>query len=235
MGRIEDPITKEVFLKSWKRRRRPTIEEIAYVNTLFSSWTEEERRQKYGAAALVGDVSYSPAVRTILLPSWDWELMETKSSEGVIPSRSCIGFKARLVPGQNPQAIFRELEQKLSIIPEARYAQIEAYFMGSYPAFKADFDNPYTPLVEEALRETFGADEVQRDWSGAGEPIASYFQSRLGVPVLHTGYGHPNDRAHATNEGILVEHGLLLSVRGNAKAISKIGENRQGKDRHEEE
>ncbi len=214
-GRIENPLTKEVSLESWNAMRQPTAEEIAYVDSLFPEWTEEERKEKYGALALVGNPSYSPAVRTILLPSWDWEQLPTEPSEGVIPSRACIAFKCRLVPGQDPKAIFGELEKKLRVMPEARYALLEAEYMGSYPAFTANLDNPYTALIQDALKKEFGADEIERDWNGAGEPIASYYQSKLGVPVFLTGYGHPNDNAHATNESVLVEYGLMLGVRGN--------------------
>ncbi len=222
MGRIEDPITKEVHLKSWKRARKPSAEEIRYVNSLFPDWSVEERKEKYGALALVGDSSYSPAVRTILFPSWDWEQLPTEPSEGVIPSRACVAFKCRLVPGQDPKAIFGELERKLKTLPEKQYATLAATYIGSYPAFAANLDNSYTPRIQEALKKEFGADEIERDWNGAGEPIASYYQSKLGIPVFLTGYGHPNDNAHATNESVLVEYGLMLGVRGNIQIMEKI-------------
>ncbi len=222
MGRIEDPITKEVHLKSWKRARKPSAEEIRYVNSLFPDWSVEERKEKYGALALVGDSSYSPAVRTILLPSWDWEQLPTEPSEGVIPSRACVAFKCRLVPGQDPKAIFSELEKRLQKMPEARYALLEAEYMGSYPAFTANLDNPYTALIQNALKKAFGTDEIERDWNGAGEPIASYFQSILKISTFLTGWGHPGDNAHATNEGVLVEYGLMLGVRGNVLVMEEI-------------
>ena len=63
---------------------------------------------------------------------------------------------------------------------------------------------------------------IEIDWNGAGEPIASYFQSRLKVPVYLVGWGDPYCNAHATNESMLVNHGLLLDVHGNCQIMEEI-------------
>ena len=225
MNRLADPITKKVALSSYMDSiRQPSQQEIEYVNKLHPSETEEEQKKHYGAKALVGDSAYSPAVRTILLPSWDWEKLPERGEvhEGVIVSQAGISFKTRLVPGQDPQIIFSELEQWLQQQPEAKYATISSKIGGNYPAFSANLNSRYTPLMIKALQQTFQTNEVEIDWNGAGEPIASYFQSRLKVPVYLVGWGGPYCNAHATNENMLVNHGLLLGVRGNCQIMEEI-------------
>lgn len=224
MDRLADPITKKVALSSYTDTIPwPTPAEVDYVDKLQSSWTEEERKAAYGAKALVGDSRYSATVRTILLPSWDWEkVSEGKVNEGVIASQAGISFKTRLAHGQQPQAIFAELERWLQQQPEAQYATITAKMTSGYPAFRANLDNKYTTIIRGILQSEFGSKECEIDWSGAGEPIASYFQSILGIPVFHIGFGDPKCKAHGTNESMLVNYGLLLGIRVNARIMNGL-------------
>ncbi|MBI1970925.1 M20/M25/M40 family metallo-hydrolase, partial [Candidatus Woesearchaeota archaeon] len=223
MNRIVNPMTKEVDLPAYASFPKPTPEEVEYVKKLYPEWNIEERTRAYGAKALVGGAH--PAAQTILYPSWDWETIPVgeNGQEGVIPSTACVNFSVRLVPGQDYREIFRGLETKLQGLPEARYATLHVEFTAGYPAFQAMLDNKYTPLVRAALQQAFDTKELEIDWNGAGEPIASHFQSILGAPVFLLGFGHPNDNPHATNESMLVEHGLLLGVRANANIITNIG------------
>ncbi|MBI1970222.1 M20/M25/M40 family metallo-hydrolase [Candidatus Woesearchaeota archaeon] len=231
MNRVVNPMTKEVDLPSYAFFPKPTPEEVGYVKKLYPVWNVEERTRAYGAKALVGGAH--PAAQTVLYPSWDWETIPAgeNGQEGVIPSTACVSFSVRLVPGQDPSAIFHDLEKKLQQLPESRYAAVTARLIASYPAFQASLDNKYTPTIRMALQQAFGTSGLEHgleiDWNGAGEPIASYLQSTLGAPVFLTGYGHPNDNPHATNEGMLVDHGLLVGVRANANIIRDIG--KQGK------
>ena len=222
MNRLVHPVTKHVDVPAFAYQQ-PTRDEEEYVRQLHPTWNNSERMKKYGAKALVGTAS--PVVQTILHPSWDWEMIPQgkNGAEGIIPSTACVSFSVRLVPGQDYQKIFRGLETKLQELPEARYATLSARLIAGYPAFQAMLDNKYTPLVRAALQQAFGTKELEIDWHGAGEPIASYFQSILDAPVFLLGYGHPNDNPHTTNEGMLVDHGLLLGVRANANIITSIG------------
>ncbi|MBI2147376.1 M20/M25/M40 family metallo-hydrolase [Candidatus Woesearchaeota archaeon] len=231
MNRVVNPMTKEVDLPSYAFFPKPTPEEVGYVKKLYPVWNVEERTRAYGAKALVGGAH--PAAQTVLYPSWDWETIPAgeNGQEGVIPSTACVSFSVRLVPGQDPSAIFHDLEKKLQQLPESRYAAVTARLIASYPAFQASLDNKYTPTIRMALQQAFGTSGLEHgleiDWNGAGEPIASYLQSTLGAPVFLTGYGHPNDNPHATNEGMLVDHGLLVGVRANVNIITNIGKEKR--------
>lgn len=229
MTRIVDPITKKVNLPVYQRSfQRPSTADIRSVEQLYPHWNAAERAQTFGAKALVGNPHLHPAVQTILYPSWDWEMFDSGESgrEGVIPSHACVGFLVRLGTGQDYQAIFNDLENMLKnqkAFPEGRFATLSAKLFTGFPAFHANLDNnKYTPKIKEALQSAFGTKEFEMDLNGAGEPIASYLHNKLQIPVFLTGYGHPNDNPHATNEGILVEYGLLVGVRATIYMMENI-------------
>ncbi len=220
MTQIENPLTKEVALDAWNNYQKPTPEEIGYVSKLRPDLTEKKVKEKYGVLATVGQGEL--AELTILKPSWDWQPVTQQGKEGVIPSQVCKVFMARLVPGQEPKEIFSELEEKVKHLPEAEYAKITVAYISDSPAFVMSKESRYYPTVREAVKRAFGATELEYVWDGAGEPIASYFQAQ-GFPVILTGWGSPDDNPHATNESMLVEHGLMLGVRGNVDIMESVG------------
>jgi len=222
MGRIEDPLTKEVFLQAYKQFKEPTLEEKEYVKSIRPDLSREEVKDKYGLMKILG--SGHPAVTTILYPSWDWQATPQENKEGIIPSRACKVFMARLVPGQNPQKIFSELEEKIKHFPEAKYAQISVTYISGSPAVAASLGQKshYYLTLEKTLKQAFAATELDLVWDGAGEPIYSFFQKN-GFPVALIALGNDKDNPHGTNESMLVNYGLLLGVRWNFLMISSFG------------
>ncbi len=222
MGRIEDPLTKEVFLRTYQQFKKPTLEEKEYVRHIRPDLSREKVKEKYGLNGILG--SEHPAVTTILYPSWDWQATPQEIKEGIIPSLACKIFMARLVPGQDPQAIISELEEKVKHFPEAKYAQISVTYISGSPAVAAALDpkSPYYVTLERTLKQAFGATELDTVWDGAGEPIYGFFQKNW-FRVALIALGNDKDNPHGTNESMLVNYGLLLGVRWNVSMISSLG------------
>jgi acetylornithine deacetylase/succinyl-diaminopimelate desuccinylase-like protein len=62
-----------------------------------------------------------------------------------------------------------------------------------------DYQAPAVQAMAGAFQRVFGNPPVYMR-SGGSLPIVREFQDRLGVPVVLTGFGLPDDNAHAPNE-----------------------------------
>jgi acetylornithine deacetylase/succinyl-diaminopimelate desuccinylase-like protein len=116
----------------------------------------------------------------------------------VIPAWAMAKISARLVPDQTPE----EVDQLLRKYLEARAPKSirwELTTFGGGPACFTERDLPATRALVQAL-ETVWEKPVVYKREGGSIPVVASVRSILGAASVLTGFGLPDDNAHAPNE-----------------------------------
>lgn len=157
-----------------------------------------------GSPALTGDSRYSVLHRLFARPTLEINGMSGGfTGEGfktVIPARATAKISMRIVPGMDPEEVGESFKRFVkSITP--RCVTTEVKILSGSPAMVVDTGNTFISAAAEAFEQTFGV-KTAYVREGASIPIASSFQSTLGLPVLITGFTLPDCNMHAPNESI---------------------------------
>lgn len=134
-------------------------------------------------------------------------------SKTVLPARASAKVDFRLVIGQTPEQVLKQLREHLD---QGGFEDIQIDYLGGGPAAKTDPDDPFVKLVVDTSEDAFGKSMELVPMVGGSGP--SYpFVHTLKVPVVTTGIGHPGGNAHAPDENIRID----LYLKG-AKHIARI-------------
>lgn len=119
-------------------------------------------------------------------------------SKTVIPSQASAKITCRLVPGQNPKAVLKNLQAYLKdqLPPDCRAEFINS---GGSPAISFDAQGSVFQAAAQALNDEWGRKPVIMG-SGGSVPIVSEFKTHLGMDSLLIGFGLDDDRIHSPNE-----------------------------------
>jgi acetylornithine deacetylase/succinyl-diaminopimelate desuccinylase-like protein len=119
----------------------------------------------------------------------------------VLPHVATAKVDFRLVPDQDPEAIFRDLRDYLD---RMGFSDVEAVILNAHPAYWSSPDDPLVQAVIEAARHVYDQPPVLLPTLTGSGPIEVVCQT-LGIPVAGTGVRHPESNPHAPNESIRVE------------------------------
>ena len=164
-----------------------------------------EAQASIGAAFLDGPADVAPLERVMFLPT----MTVTGMSGGytgpgfktVIPSSAFAYLDVRLVVDQDPDWMFELLRAHLErIAPEATLENL-----GHYLPSRTPLDTPAATHVLSAVERGFGRTPLKVPCAGGSLPDGA-FATILGVPVLDVPYGAPDQRNHAPNENMRVDH-----------------------------
>jgi acetylornithine deacetylase/succinyl-diaminopimelate desuccinylase-like protein len=116
----------------------------------------------------------------------------------VIPSRATAKVSMRLVPDQNPERIFKQLERftRRQAPPGVR---VDVRHLASTPPVVVSPDAPPVRAAARSLEAVFGVPPVYVR-SGGSIPVVSAFDRVLKVSTVLMGFGLPDDNLHAPNE-----------------------------------
>lgn len=132
----------------------------------------------------------------------------------VLPSKAHAKLSTRLVPDQDPKAIFAAIKAYIEEITPPSVT-VELTLLGAAPASVSDLDNPAMDAAVSALEKTFGVKPVfMRE--GGSIPVVSEFQQILGMETILMGFGLPTDQIHAPNERFYLPNyfkGIEASIR----------------------
>ena len=226
MHKLQDPLTgKVLFPEFYEGIIPPTAQLLKEIDEQYqdtSLATEEKAKKELGLIATVGDKTYSPAQRTTLFPSFDYQLV-TGGGEGVLPNATSIKYAARLVRGQDSKRINDGLQRVIHQSGLEKIAKITLKAGEGDVAFYTDPTTIYQQVAGEALKKVWGTKELDRFIDGAGEPIASMYQEYITPNIIFVAYGHPNDNCHGTNESMLWKNGVLLGVESTVALLYEFG------------
>jgi acetylornithine deacetylase/succinyl-diaminopimelate desuccinylase-like protein len=136
-----------------------------------------------------------------------------RGSKTVIPAEGVAKLSCRLVANQDPQRVFRLLDEHLRrVAPEG--VDVDVVREGAGEPALTPLEHPAVAATAAALEAVWGRPVVFAR-SGGSIPVVVELQRTLGaVPVL-LDMGLENDRLHAPNEKFEVRHylqGILASA-----------------------
>ncbi len=183
--------------------RSPGPEESRLLRDLPSD--EEATRRNFGVREFVGghtgmtykEAVYSPTANIAGIGA-GWQ---GPGSKTIIPAEAMAKMDFRLLPEQDPDAIFASLRQYL----DARgFADVELTKLGAERAGTTPADDPLVRLTARIASEVFGKEAVIDPMVGGTGPIWP-FRHFLGTPVVTMGAGDALSKNHAPDESISVE------------------------------
>ncbi len=117
-----------------------------------------------------------------------------------IPATAQVKLNIRLVAGQDPKAIQKNLKRfARELLPEARSVACE--FERAVPAALLAEDSPFIARAVEVLRRA-GRREPTREYCGGTLPIATYFERTLKLPQVYVPLANEDCRMHGVDENL---------------------------------
>ncbi len=140
-------------------------------------------------------------------------------SKTVIAAEASAKVSFRLVPGQDPAAVFDGFKRFVTDrLPPGARATFQQF--ASAPGIEIAADTPWVRAAQTALAEEFGRPAVLIG-SGGSIPVVESMQRLLGVPALLMGFGLDDDQVHSPNEKFELRcfhHGL----RSHARLLAEL-------------
>jgi acetylornithine deacetylase/succinyl-diaminopimelate desuccinylase-like protein len=161
-----------------------------------------------GTDAVAGELAYTPVERTGFRPTLEVNGIHSgyggPGSKTIIPACAQAKLSARLVPGQQPEAILDLIATHLAgNVPRGMELRITERGIGG-PAVRIDIASPAIRQAREVLGELAPLPTAFL-WEGASIPILSHLPAIAGAPALLVGFGGEADNIHAPNESYSIE------------------------------
>jgi acetylornithine deacetylase/succinyl-diaminopimelate desuccinylase-like protein len=155
-----------------------------------------------GAPALWGEAGYTTAERLGARPTLEVCGMLSgytgAGSKTVLPSQAMAKISCRLVPDQDPDEVYGQMQAYLKAhVPPTVHYELEK--MAGAPASISDRHSPWVKAIEKAMESVWGTRPVFRR-EGGSVPVVGQFQSLLGVESVSVGFSLPGDNMHSPNE-----------------------------------
>jgi acetylornithine deacetylase/succinyl-diaminopimelate desuccinylase-like protein len=163
---------------------------------------EDHYQAALGVPELVGEAGYSTLERKSGRPTLDvngiWGGYQGEGSKTIIPGRAGAKVSCRLVPDQQPDAIFERLRAYVEEIAPPGVRVVVTYLGDGLPV-RTSIDHPAVQAAARSLEATFGQAPLYIR-EGGSIPFVATFEQVLGLPVVLMGFTPPDGNFHAPNE-----------------------------------
>jgi acetylornithine deacetylase/succinyl-diaminopimelate desuccinylase-like protein len=172
-----------------------------------AEWTDAEWQAMMGDLPDWGEVGYNKVERSGARPTLEVNgISGGYSGEGfktVLPARASAKLSCRLVPDQDPQAIYELVKAQIERLTPPTVRVSFRLYEGGQPAI--------TPLDHPAMQAAVRA--YARQWpapmlfsrGGGSIPVVAMIQQYLRLPVVLMGFGLPDSAAHGPDENFHLE------------------------------
>ena len=187
--------------------REPSDEELAMWKEKDARYGEAVKRIT-GARTLEGEDGHLWLERAGSRPTLDANgILGGFVAEGqktVIPARAMAKVSMRLVPDQDPKAIFAALEKRVRELTTPG-VEISLRMLSSAPPVTSGIDSPAALALRDCLPRGFRqGDAFVR--VGGSIPVAVDFQEAVGAPLLISGIAQADCALHSPNEHLLIDN-----------------------------
>jgi acetylornithine deacetylase/succinyl-diaminopimelate desuccinylase-like protein len=166
---------------------------------------EEEYRREVGVVALHGEPGYSTLERLWARPTLEVNGIAGGGAFTVIPSEARAHVTCRLVPGQQPDAVFAAIAAHVrSHTPPGVGVAIEAE-AGAVPAYAIAADHPAVEAGRRALATVYPDRQPLLVRMGGTLPAAVLFEQILGLKTLMFSFSTGDEQLHAPDEFFRLE------------------------------
>lgn len=124
-----------------------------------------------------------------------------KGAKTVLPKSAKAKVDCRLVPGQDPDHILDCVQAHLE---KHGFSDVKAEMINGQKAYRSDYEHPFVAHVLKSAEETYQAEVVLAPNSAGTGPMYE-FGKQLQLPIVSTGIGWVESKAHAPNESIRVK------------------------------
>jgi acetylornithine deacetylase/succinyl-diaminopimelate desuccinylase-like protein len=187
--------------------RKASDEELAMWKKKDAAYAQSVKKFT-GAPALEGEDDFLAIERSGARPTLDVNGMlggfVGEGQKTVIPAKAFAKVSMRLVPDQNPLAIFESLEKRVDELTTPGVS-IKAHVVSSAPPVTCSVDNDAARAMRAAYTEAFGADTALIRVGGS-IPVAVDFQEAVGAPLLISGIAQADCALHSPNEHLAVDN-----------------------------
>jgi acetylornithine deacetylase/succinyl-diaminopimelate desuccinylase-like protein len=178
-----------------------------------------------GLSVPVGEKGLPALQRTWARPTADingiWGGYMGEGSKTVIPADAHAKLSFRLVPDQDPAAVFAAFEAFVAARLPAD-ARVEIINLGASPGIEVPAENRFIHAARAALSEEYGRDALLIG-SGGSIPVVESLHRLLGVESLLMGFGLADDQVHSPNEKFELRC-FHQGMRAHARLLGKVKE-----------
>jgi acetylornithine deacetylase/succinyl-diaminopimelate desuccinylase-like protein len=155
-----------------------------------------------GAPSLFGEAGYSTIERIGARPTMEINGMYSgfigEGAKTVLPAWAMAKISARLVPQQQPEDVYRQMQAYLEANASKNIRWTLTTMHGA-PAAISDRSSTYISALAKALETVWQKKPVFKR-EGGSVPVVSDFQRILGIETVNTGFSMPDDNMHSPNE-----------------------------------
>jgi acetylornithine deacetylase/succinyl-diaminopimelate desuccinylase-like protein len=183
--RVVDPSPEE--LQSWQRLG---IDEGALL------------RDEIGSDAFFGEPGFGVMHRVYARPTLDVHGIRGgfigEGSKTVIPARALAKVSMRLVADQDPDEVYKAYQRRVAELATPG-VRVTVRALSIDEPVSTPVDGRGVQAAARAYRRAFDVEPVFVRMGGS-IPVMAAFQKELGVELIATGFGLPDDRLHSPNE-----------------------------------
>jgi acetylornithine deacetylase/succinyl-diaminopimelate desuccinylase-like protein len=176
------------------------VREVALGDIPFS---EADYRRDVGVPELFGEPGFSTLERLWTRPTLEVNGLHGGGDFTVIPRRARAHVTCRLVPGQDPDAVFAAIERHVAAPPGVSVRVTRQ--PGAVPAYELDPGHPAVAAAVAALRHAYPDSEPLLVRIGGTLPAAVMFERALGLKTLLFSFSTADEQLHAPDEFFRLE------------------------------
>ncbi|MGE8205675.1 M20/M25/M40 family metallo-hydrolase [Heyndrickxia sp. NPDC080065] len=124
-----------------------------------------------------------------------------EGAKTVLPKKAMAKIDCRLVPGQDPDHIFHCIKRHLEY---HGFDDVEVKLINGQKAYRSSYNHPFVTHVLNTAEEVYQNDVILAPNSAGTGPMY-IFGEQLKLPIVSTGVGWVESKAHAPNESIRIQ------------------------------